>query len=72
MRAPQAEADDQETGAADAIATLLLAGAAPLGPVGALAVVYLGTMLLTELVTNNAAAALMDCDQLPPLWSTQV
>lgn len=48
----------EETGAAEAIASVLLAGAAPFGPLGALAVVYAGTMVLTELVTNNAAAAL--------------
>jgi di/tricarboxylate transporter len=48
----------ETTGAADAIAAALLRGATPFGPVGALAIVYLAAMLLTELVTNNAAAAL--------------
>lgn len=46
------------TGAASALAGLIVAAAAPLGPIGALGVVYLGALVLTELLTNNAAAAL--------------
>jgi di/tricarboxylate transporter len=48
----------QVTGAAEAIATSFL-GIAGNQPLVALAVVYGITMLLTEMITNNAAAALM-------------
>jgi di/tricarboxylate transporter len=48
----------QETGAADALAGLIAQIAEPMGTLGALAVVYLGALILTELLTNNAAAAL--------------
>lgn len=47
-----------ETGAAAALAGAITSLAQPLGPIGALAVVYLGSLILTELLTNNAAAAL--------------
>ena len=46
------------TGAADAIATTLIEPLGEFGPRAALAGVYLVTLLLTELITNNAAAAL--------------
>lgn len=48
----------ESTGAAAALASGLVALAAPFGPIGALAAIYLTTLLLTELLTNNAAAAL--------------
>jgi di/tricarboxylate transporter len=48
----------QKTGAADAAAGLLLGVFTPLGPWGVLAGVYLLTLITTEIVTNNAAAAL--------------
>ncbi len=47
------------TGTAGQLAGALLAAAAGLGPMGALAAVLLLTWLLTELMSNNAAAALM-------------
>lgn len=46
------------TGAADLLTTGLLGHLTQLGPLAALAGVYLITLVLTELVTNNAAAAL--------------
>ena len=46
------------SGLADVIADGILAVTAPLGAIGALAGLLLATMLLTELVTNNAAAVL--------------
>jgi di/tricarboxylate transporter len=49
----------EKTGLADAIATSIIQQAMFFGPVGVLAAVYLATSLLTEFVTNNAAAALM-------------
>jgi di/tricarboxylate transporter len=52
-----AEAMDK-TGAAAAGAELLVSVTRSLGPIAALAALYLGTMILNELVTNNAAAAL--------------
>jgi di/tricarboxylate transporter len=52
------------TGSADHLATALLAVAAGLGPTGALVAVLLLTWLLTELMSNNAAAALM----FPVAW----
>lgn len=53
-----------ESGAADGLADLALAlgGGSPLG---SLAVVYVTTALLSELVTNNAAAAIM----FPVAWA---
>lgn len=47
------------TGLADAAAGALIDSAAALGPIGVLAAVYIATSLLTEFITNNAAAALM-------------
>ncbi|HET7520130.1 MAG TPA: SLC13 family permease [Candidatus Limnocylindria bacterium] len=47
------------SGLAQAIAGGLVDIMSPLGPVGALAAVLIGTMILTELLSNNAAAALM-------------
>ena len=52
-----AEAMDK-TGVAAAGAGLLVAVTRPLGADRHLAALYLGTMILNELVTNNAAAAL--------------
>ncbi|MFQ5429217.1 MAG: SLC13 family permease [Phycisphaerae bacterium] len=49
----------EKTGAAAHFADGFLPIVAPLGPVAALAVVYLLANILTELVTNNAAAALL-------------
>lgn len=47
-----------KTGAAAAGAELLVSLTRSLGPIATLATLYLGTMILNELVTNNAAAAL--------------
>ena len=49
----------QKTGAAAAIARLIVDQAEALGPVAILAAVYLVTMLLSELLHHNASAALM-------------
>jgi di/tricarboxylate transporter len=49
----------QESGLADSIASGLVAVFEGLGPIGILAGVVIGTVILTELVTNNAAALLM-------------
>lgn len=49
----------ETSGAAGAIGGALVAIATPLGPLATLAAIYIGTALLTELITNNAAAALM-------------
>jgi di/tricarboxylate transporter len=46
------------SGLVTVLADLLHANLAALGPYAALAGIYLGTLLLTELMTNNAAAAL--------------
>ena len=48
-----------ESGLGDVIATGLVNGMSPLGAIGALAGVLIATMALTELISNNAAAALM-------------
>ncbi|AKF08442.1 Sulfate permease, Trk-type [Sandaracinus amylolyticus] len=48
----------ESTGAAAVMASGVVAIAQPLGPTFALAAVYVTTLLLTELLTNNAAAAL--------------
>lgn len=49
----------QKTGAADFLATGLLAPAAAFGPIAVLAVLYATTLLLSELLHHNAAAAIM-------------
>jgi len=49
----------ESTGLAGAIANTLIGGASIFGPIGVLVAIYIGTSLLTEFVTNNAAAALM-------------
>jgi di/tricarboxylate transporter len=48
----------QTTGLAQGVAGRLIGGFGAFGPVGVLAGVYLVTLVATELVTNNAAAAL--------------
>jgi di/tricarboxylate transporter len=48
----------EESGAAAAVASILL-GFTGSSPMLALAVIYLGTIVFTELITNNAAVALM-------------
>lgn len=48
----------ESTGLAGTIADAVIAMCRPLGPWGVLAGVYLMTLIFTELVTNNAAAAL--------------
>lgn len=47
-----------QTGAAALLAQAMLAGVRQFGPHGALALVLVSTWILTELMTNNAAAAL--------------
>jgi di/tricarboxylate transporter len=49
----------EETGLAAFFAELIVRGLAPLGPVGAVAAIYVATSVATELITNNAAAALL-------------
>ncbi|MGH7822834.1 MAG: SLC13 family permease [Candidatus Binatia bacterium] len=49
----------EKTGAAASLAGAIAVGSDRFGPLGALAAVYFATVLLTELITNNAAAALM-------------
>ncbi len=49
----------QNSGAATAIATALVDSTTTLGPIAALAVIYLLASMMTELITNNAAAVLM-------------
>lgn len=46
------------SGASEALASLLLSMVGSAGPTGALVAIYIATLLLTELLTNNAAAAL--------------
>lgn len=48
-----------KTGAAEAVARVLTTTVQDLGPVAELAIIYFATALLTEILTNNAAAALM-------------
>jgi di/tricarboxylate transporter len=47
------------SGAAEAIAHLVVRASYEFGPLGVLVAVYVVTMLLTEVITNNAAAALV-------------
>ena len=49
----------QKTGAAETVAGLIAFAAGSLGPIAALIVVYLTTLLLAELLHHNAAVALM-------------
>ncbi|MEZ6067720.1 MAG: SLC13 family permease [Planctomycetaceae bacterium] len=49
----------ENSGAAKAVAELVQVGTSRLGPTGALLAIYLVTSLVTELITNNAAAVLM-------------
>jgi di/tricarboxylate transporter len=49
----------EKTGAAAALGHGLVGFAEGAGPIGILAAIYLATAVLTELITNNAAAALM-------------
>ena len=49
----------ETTGAATAVARLMVGFAQPLGPLGTLAAVYLLTMVMSEFLHHNAAAALM-------------
>lgn len=49
----------ESTGVAQVLSGAILAPASAFGPWGALAGIYLTTLILTELVTNNAAAALV-------------
>lgn len=49
----------EKSGAAEALANPLVHATSVMGPVGTLACVYLLTSMLTELITNNAAAVLL-------------
>lgn len=49
----------QNSGAADAIATTAINFSKSFGPVGVLVTIYLITTIFTEIITNNAAAALV-------------
>ncbi|NOY95531.1 MAG: TRAP transporter large permease subunit [Chlorobi bacterium] len=49
----------QNSGAADALARTTINFAKAWGPVGVLAAIYLVTTIFTEIITNNAAAALV-------------
>jgi di/tricarboxylate transporter len=49
----------QKTGAASAVAHLMVAAAGELSPLATLAVVYVTTVLLSELLHHNAAVAIM-------------
>jgi di/tricarboxylate transporter len=49
----------EKTGVADLIATTVIGGAMPFGPVTVLAAIYLVTAILSGIVTNAAAAAIM-------------
>lgn len=48
-----------ESGLAAAVGQLILAPAAPLGPLAVFAAVFIVTSLFTQMITNNAAAVLM-------------
>ena len=49
----------QSSGLADRIAALLIGGLGELGPTAALLGILVATVILTEVITNNAAAALL-------------
>jgi di/tricarboxylate transporter len=49
----------EKTGAASTVGHLLVAAAGGLGPVGALALVYLAALLMAETLNHNAAVAVM-------------
>ena len=49
----------ENSGAAKAIADAVVGAAGGFGPIAILAAIYLLTLLFTELITNNAAAAIM-------------
>ncbi len=49
----------QNSGAADAIATTAINFSKSFGPIGVLVTIYLITTIFTEIITNNAAAALV-------------
>ena len=49
----------EQSGLASAIAHVVVNSAAPLGDYGLLAAVLIATMLVTEVISNTAAAALM-------------
>jgi di/tricarboxylate transporter len=48
----------EQSGVANLVATLLVDWTRPFGPTATLAAIYFGTMVLNELISNNAAAAL--------------
>lgn len=48
----------ENSGVAGTVAHLLVTGTSALGPTAALAAIYFGTMVLNELISNNAAAVL--------------
>lgn len=48
----------EKSGIAEAFAGLLVQGTRPFGPVATLAAIYLGVQVLTEIISNNAAAVL--------------
>jgi di/tricarboxylate transporter len=48
-----------DSGLAEVLATGLVSAMSPLGSIGALAAIMIGTIVLTELVSHNAAAVLM-------------
>lgn len=49
----------QKTGAAEAVARVLVGGAGPYGPVATLAVIYVVTLILAEMLHHAAAAAIV-------------
>ena len=49
----------QKTGAADVVATLLVSAAGDLGPLAALAMIYLASLVMAEMLHHNAAVAIM-------------
>jgi di/tricarboxylate transporter len=48
-----------QSGLGTTVADLIVGAMTPFGPIGALAAILVATMLLTELVSNNAAAVLV-------------